>query len=498
MIQLLRTSIPVPTDYEEAVFKNMSLEEFHPNAQRLETWAQNASSELPHIDALRDAIDFKRLNNNLLKTSSVEDLIADIYAHIYNTNVPGLKAKDIAEENRVRMSVDNILTISSPATRSNDGTPPAANNEVSNPSNPGQESHGPGRRKSTIVSRREIIRRAESLVVRAPPAAPKPAPRALAPAPESSKTPGIAVIISKIATPNNVGLRPSSRGLDDGGAPSELLSVAGSIHDDADDESELSEVEGSMEEPNDENMNAEDEGEEDGEEEREADGEKGDDGDDEDEDEENEAPPRATMNSEKRRASQLLFPNLLNMKSAATNERDTDAESGHTFGREDEVEEYAKSKSQGDDNDDEEEEQEEQDEQEEIEDNMEVGDEDEAQVKVADEDVLEDEDQDQAEDLVDDGDEDVGEDEEPEEGEEEEPEEGEEEMEEEVEVEEEEPEEEEDEVELLQEQADEQEQDDEELDEDDIEADTTAPHVRSRAPRSHDEPHEEEEEQESE
>lgn len=190
---------------------------FQLNAARLEAWAHSLSSNAPIIDVLREAIEFKKLNNNYFKSSIFEDVIGDIYAHLYETVVPELIAKETAEENRVRMRVDNILTTSS--TNATETPPPG----------PAGEQVGERRTKANRVTSREIIRKAEAIAAKPVLTVPAKILKPLAPAPASEQgkvpgTPALAVVVHDDATRD-----PGS-------------SVPGSVHDSADDESELSEA----------------------------------------------------------------------------------------------------------------------------------------------------------------------------------------------------------------------------------------------------------------
>lgn len=171
----------------------------------------------PILEILREAIEFKKLNNNYFKSGIFEELIGDIYAHLYDTFVPEIIAKETAEENRVRMRLDNILAAPTNAAE----TPP--------PDQAGEQ--GAERRtKANRVTPREIIRKAEAIAARPAPTIPAKALKPLAPAPASEEG-RAAPSSSAIAVVINEGLArdPGS-------------SVPGSVHDSADDESELSEV----------------------------------------------------------------------------------------------------------------------------------------------------------------------------------------------------------------------------------------------------------------
>ena len=189
----------------------------------METWIQNPATNCPHLDTLRDAIEFKKLNNGLLKPSIVEELIGDIYARIYESNADDLRAKETAEENRVRMRLDNILAGPMPESVAYDAL------SIAMPDQQAADPMAIYKRKPTTITHREVIRKAEGLMVKPPPiATPKPATRALASTSEPGKSPGIAIVIPVHIPSKEVTSVPDT---------------PGSVHDSADDESELSDVE---------------------------------------------------------------------------------------------------------------------------------------------------------------------------------------------------------------------------------------------------------------
>ena len=199
----------------------MNPETFQLNAFRLEASIHSTMTSSPILEILREAIEFKKLNNNYFKSGLFEELIGDIYAHLFDTFVPEILAKETAEENRVRMRLDNILAAPNNAAE----TPP--------PDQPGEQ--GAERKtKANRVTPREIIRKAEAIATRPAPTIPAKALKTLAPAPASEQervaanSPLIAVVIHE-----DPGRDPGS-------------SVPGSVHDSADDESELSEADDDM------------------------------------------------------------------------------------------------------------------------------------------------------------------------------------------------------------------------------------------------------------
>ncbi|KAL6718783.1 Histone transcription regulator 3 [Lecanora helva] len=212
----------VTEGYAEIIFQGMDPEIFQLHAPRLETHLHSGQTSPPYLDLLREAIELKRLNNNLFKPiNPFEDLIRDIYAHLWDAIIPGLIMKDAAEENRVRMRVDNILSNPTPQMAE---TPP--------PDGAGpQGGEQPKKSGARYVTAREIVRKAEAIAAKPAPTVPAKVLKPLAPAPTSESdvrppgdAPRLAVVIN-----NELG--------NDGAS-----SVPGSVHDSADDESELSEV----------------------------------------------------------------------------------------------------------------------------------------------------------------------------------------------------------------------------------------------------------------
>lgn len=164
-----------------------------------------------------------------MKSGPIEDLIGDTYAHLYEMVVPELVVKSNTEENRVRMRVDQLLMNTSIATPEEPPTEPPTKS---------------ARPKS--VGRREIQRKAEAIVSKpAPPpiaVSSKPGP----PAGTSAKIFSAVAISEKEPEQAKNGALLAVREMDD--AAKDASSVPGSVHDSADDESELSEIEDAVDE----------------------------------------------------------------------------------------------------------------------------------------------------------------------------------------------------------------------------------------------------------
>ena len=212
----------VTEGYSEIIFQGMDPEVFQLHATRLETHVHSQQASPPLLEILREAIELKKLNNNLFRPINLfEELIRDVYAHLYDSIIPALVKNDAVEENRVRMRVDNIL--SNPTPRMAE-TPPPDGISI-------QGGEQPKKSGARYVTAREIVRKAEAIAAKPAPTVPAKVLKALAPAPASeeggrppSEAPRVAIVINSDVV-NDV-----------------ASSVPGSVHDSADDESELSDV----------------------------------------------------------------------------------------------------------------------------------------------------------------------------------------------------------------------------------------------------------------
>ncbi|KAF2837923.1 hypothetical protein M501DRAFT_957458 [Patellaria atrata CBS 101060] len=95
-LQLLRRRGQIPISHEDTVFKSLNPEEFESRSKRLEAWCQDPESHSIVLDVLRDAMELKRVNNNLMKPTLMDDLIMDAYAMLYSTIGPTLDSPPTA------------------------------------------------------------------------------------------------------------------------------------------------------------------------------------------------------------------------------------------------------------------------------------------------------------------------------------------------------------------------------------------------------------------
>ncbi|KAM5437822.1 Histone transcription regulator 3 [Microsporum ferrugineum] len=163
-IKLLRRAGNIPEGKEDAVFKGVSLDDFTLYSGRLDTWCQNpAKEDIPTIELLRDAVELKKLNGTIIKSGMFDDLVADIYAQLYEKTLPQFVEQVAGEENRERMKVDHLLMPGESA----DGTEtPPALTSVQAPA---------PRLRAKGVTRKEVQKKSDAIAAKAPRPAPKPA-----------------------------------------------------------------------------------------------------------------------------------------------------------------------------------------------------------------------------------------------------------------------------------------------------------------------------------
>ncbi|KAK4541190.1 hypothetical protein LTR36_008264 [Oleoguttula mirabilis] len=230
-LRLLRNYAGLPEGLETSTFSNIAHEDFLMRKEPLERWMQaQDTGTSASLDVLREVQELKKINQSLMKPGPIDDLIGDSYAHLFNTIGKQLwdeeqrtkreeDARKLAAASPPRnpmMSLNHLMNL--------DGAPgegPTHTQTVLSSNGPPAQSELPVVRKKIGVGRREIRTCAEACVQKA---SAVPAARSLA----ASGT-RVQVVIDNS--------RPVA------GDASAETSAPGSIHDSADDESELSELE---------------------------------------------------------------------------------------------------------------------------------------------------------------------------------------------------------------------------------------------------------------
>ncbi|KAJ5137265.1 hypothetical protein N7526_003498 [Penicillium atrosanguineum] len=106
--KMIRRAAHIKEGHEEGVFKPIGWEEFSTKTARLESLTQLVAESQPLLELIRDSLELKKLNNNLMKVTMFEDLVADLYARIYELNMPQL-TEQVNDENKEKMKVDHLL-----------------------------------------------------------------------------------------------------------------------------------------------------------------------------------------------------------------------------------------------------------------------------------------------------------------------------------------------------------------------------------------------------
>ena len=274
-LRMLRKLGRVPEGQEDSVFRSVNPDEFSTFATRLEAWCQNPLTQHPVLDVLRDAIELKRLNNSLLKGTLIDDLIGDTYALLYTTIGPTLPplpseqqqpAAPLAQPATVQhtpgaLPISSLMQVQvDGAGDPTHGTPFA----LYHPSQLLPQNHQPpqpelpAKPRTKTVGRREISRRADACLQKP---INTPAPQSTAMPIRSPPTlnasipsfPTRTISPEKSAQQDTSVVHTGETSFDKSGTPTAAASASNddaepepsaptSVHDDADDESELSEL----------------------------------------------------------------------------------------------------------------------------------------------------------------------------------------------------------------------------------------------------------------
>ncbi|KAE9376333.1 hypothetical protein N431DRAFT_180202 [Stipitochalara longipes BDJ] len=248
-LKLIRSVAKVPAGMDE-IFKTVPNEEFTHFSDRLTAWIADPRMQHPALDALREAVELKKLNSNAMKPTPIDDLINDAWAVLYTQVAKTLPGPDPASLQAAQL--DGAGEAPPPAARSMG--PMSLNNLVMDmngtqiPVPVTYAGSEPSRARKVGISRREVLRRSELAVNRPP-----DPPRAIAPAssrPRASEQPSPTTILGSNAESGQRGASSTPKveipaRSAEGGQERERNdeeSERGSLHDSADDESDLSDV----------------------------------------------------------------------------------------------------------------------------------------------------------------------------------------------------------------------------------------------------------------
>lgn len=290
-LKLLRRIGQVQDGQEDSAFKSVNHDEFNTLALRIEAWCQNPATSHTLLDVLRDGIELKRLNNGMMKSLLIDDLIGDTYAMMYTMIGPALPPLPTEQQAQPppTLPLQLVPSVIAPP-------PPPSTNALSISSLMQVQVDGPAdaqaitpfsmyhsnqlhtqhphpvpqalpqpevavKSRAKAVGRREIARRAEGCVQKAATTVPQSTSIPIRSPPVLNAT--LASLTSRTSSPEKI-VQPTAGGLStsndnlqvsfpNSGSATVAASVSNdegepepsaptSVHDDADDESELSEL----------------------------------------------------------------------------------------------------------------------------------------------------------------------------------------------------------------------------------------------------------------
>ncbi|GAO18694.1 hypothetical protein UVI_02053000 [Ustilaginoidea virens] len=177
-VRLLRTAYKVPVTTDEA-FKHMSNEEFEIMSHRITEWAGGEGQPNAAFECMKEAIEVKKLNGNLMKVAPIDDLINDCYTTIYKEvagTLPGLEPGKIIEERNHAKEVAAQLEAAAqaesktPKSLINLLNPPSGGDSAAGTATPMETDKAevvPRAKRLAGVRRPEVLRKAEQAVMRA-------------------------------------------------------------------------------------------------------------------------------------------------------------------------------------------------------------------------------------------------------------------------------------------------------------------------------------------
>ena len=235
-LRLLRAYAALPEGLETSTFSNIAHEEFLARKEPLEKWMQGQETgQSAALDVLREVQELKKINQSLMKPGPIDDLIGDSYAYLFNTTGKQLwdEERRIKQEEDARrpppapsptrnpmMSLTHLMNIDGAGDQPTPPQAPAAPPAAPPPAEPFV-------RRKIGVGRREIRTTAESCFQKSAKSAAAASGHEIT---YKGPLPRVQVVID------------NSR-VERLGDMSVETSAPGSVHDSADDESELSELE---------------------------------------------------------------------------------------------------------------------------------------------------------------------------------------------------------------------------------------------------------------
>ncbi|KAG9658359.1 hypothetical protein KCU64_g4573, partial [Aureobasidium melanogenum] len=252
-LNVLRRHGQIPVAQETAIFSGINHDDFLRRKDYLEKWCQEpANANHPVLETMQEVIELKKINGGLMKAATIDDLIGDAYAYLYDTVGRRLWTSEEAKDEAMRQEALAKEQAATPSVERNpmmnlshlmnvDGAPdastkvpglPVANSVPDGTATPPTGDQAPASRRKIGVGRREVRLCADACIAAKIGAGTTTTAGNEPPRPRQE----VSVVIET--------RRPSSKLGDQQGTTTAEGSVAGSIHDSADDESdsELSDI----------------------------------------------------------------------------------------------------------------------------------------------------------------------------------------------------------------------------------------------------------------
>ena len=251
-LKVLRRHGQIPVAQETAIFSGINHDDFLRRKDYLEKWCQEpANATHPVLETMQEVVELKKINGGLMKAATIDDLIGDAYAYLYDTvgrrlwtmeeaKDEAIKQEALAKEQAAAPSVERNPMMNLSHLMNVDGAPdapakpsglPAATSVPDGTATPPTGDQAPASRRKIGVGRREVRLCADACIAKISAGPTTPAGNG-PPRPRQE----VSVVIET--------RRPSSKLAEQQGIDTAEGSVAGSIHDSADDESdsELSDI----------------------------------------------------------------------------------------------------------------------------------------------------------------------------------------------------------------------------------------------------------------
>ncbi|KAF9873650.1 hypothetical protein CkaCkLH20_08760 [Colletotrichum karsti] len=172
-LRLLRQGFHIAPTLEDS-FKSTSMEELEIMADRITEWAGGPSTDIPAFNCLKETIELKKLNGGLMKAGAIDDLINDCYALIYQEigpTLPGPEPHEVLEARaraRAREEADGGNDLKPMSSLGNLLNPSAAHDSGTNGDTGDKAAAAPeaAPRRRLGVRRPDIIRKAEQAFAR--------------------------------------------------------------------------------------------------------------------------------------------------------------------------------------------------------------------------------------------------------------------------------------------------------------------------------------------